>query len=63
MLHWTSDPAKLIEKQDNRRSCEGCPHNMFEQRKNGWKDFYCELGFNQKDGTALRSDCMKLRGE
>ena len=58
-----SDLAKIVEKESDKLSCPGCVHNLFERQKNGFKAFYCELGFDQQGGAALRSQCLKLRGK
>jgi len=57
MVNWYTDPALIMEKIDNQRSCEVCRYNDFTKDSTGRKDWYCKLWHNQSGGTRTKDDC------
>ena len=57
MSQWWIDPAIILEREDNRRSCPACIFNDFVRESNGWKQWFCKLGHDQNGGCQTVMTC------
>jgi len=54
---WYMDPAIILEREDNRRSCPACQFNRHTKSKNGYKQHYCAVHHDQQGGTQTAESC------
>ena len=54
---WQHDPCKIVENSEQQITCPACIRNKYSIAKNGWKTFYCEMGYDQNEGTRGQRDC------